>query len=59
MNELNSILEPGMRVRLSGHPDWGIGEVQSNAAGKITVNFPDHGKVVFDSARVTLEPVFD
>jgi len=33
--------------------------VQSNIAGKVTVNFPDHGKVVFDGARVELLPVFD
>jgi len=59
MENLNAILAPGMLVR---HPDcaeWGIGQVQSNIAGRITVNFPEAGKVVIDGARVALEPVFD
>lgn len=59
MNELNSILEPGMLVRHPDHPDWGIGQVQSNAGGKITVNFREQGKVVIDGARITLSIVFD
>jgi len=59
MENLNAILAPGMLVR---HPDcaeWGIGQVQSNIAGRITVNFPEAGKVVIDGARIALEPVFD
>jgi hypothetical protein len=28
--------------------------VQSNIAGRITVNFPDAGKVVIDGNRITL-----
>ncbi|OED47653.1 DUF3553 domain-containing protein [Leisingera sp. S232] len=59
MNDLNAILAPGMFVRHPDHPDWGIGQVQSNAGGKITVNFPDQGKLVIDGARVSLIPVFD
>ena len=59
MNDLNSILAPGMLVRHPEKPDWGTGQVQSNVAGKITVNFPDVGKVVFDGAQVALTPVFD
>lgn len=59
MSDLNSILEPGMLVRHPDYPDWGIGQVQSNAGGKITVNFRETGKVVFDAARVTLALVFD
>ena len=59
MTEMNSILSPGMLVRHPGFPDWGIGQVQSNVSGKITVNFREHGKVVIDGTRVELEPVFD
>ena len=59
MNELNAILAPGMRVRHPDRPDWGTGQVQSNIGGKITVNFPEAGKVVIDGARIALEPVFD
>ena len=40
-------------------PDWGVGQVQSNIAGKLTVNFRDKGKVVIDSFRIGLMPVFD
>lgn len=54
MHELNSLLEPGMLVEHPDQPDWGIGQVQSNASGKITVNFREAGKVVIDGSRVTL-----
>ncbi|WP_027258999.1 DUF3553 domain-containing protein [Leisingera aquimarina] len=59
MNDLNAILAPGMFVRHPDHPEWGVGQVQSNAGGKITVNFPDQGKLVIDGARISLIPVFD
>jgi len=59
MDDLNAFLEPGMRVRHPGQPDWGTGQVQSNIHGKITVNFPDAGKVVIDGSRIQLLPVFD
>ena len=59
MSDLNAILAPGMLVRHPACPDWGIGQVQSNVAGKITVNFPEQGKVVIDGSRIELTPVFD
>ena len=59
MDDLNAILTPGMRVRHPKFPEWGVGQVQSNIAGKITVNFPDEGKLVIDSTRVALMPVFE
>lgn len=59
MTDLNAILAPGMYVRHPSYPDWGIGQVQSSIAGKITVNFPDQGKVVIDGTRIALVPVFD
>lgn len=59
MTNLNSYLEPGMRVRHPNQPDWGVGQVQSNIGGKVTVNFPDAGKVVIDGNRIELMPVFE
>ncbi|MDX5381556.1 MAG: DUF3553 domain-containing protein [Rhodobacterales bacterium] len=59
MSDLNAILEPGMLVRHPDQPDWGVGQVQSNIAGRITVNFPETGKVVIDGSRIGLLPVFD
>ena len=59
MEDLNAILTPGMLVRHPQQPDWGVGQVQSNVSGKITVNFRDKGKVVIDSFRVGLMPDFE
>lgn len=59
MNDLNSLLEPGMLVQHPDQPDWGTGQVQSNIGGRITVNFREQGKVVLDGARVTLVPVYE
>lgn len=59
MEDLNAILSPGMLVRHPGMLDWGLGQVQSNIGGKLTVNFRDAGKVVIDSSRIALVPVFD
>lgn len=57
MNDLNTFLEPGMLVRHPGQPGWGIGQVQSNIGGRLTVNFPEEGKLVIDSTRVMLQLV--
>ena len=54
---LNAHLEPGMYVIHPARPDWGVGQVQSYIGGKVTVNFPEEGKVVVNSARVMLELV--
>lgn len=59
MNDLAGILEPGMLLRHPGRPDWGVGQVQSNIGGRVTVNFENEGKVVIDATRVELELVFD
>jgi hypothetical protein len=59
MSDLNAILEPGMFVSHPDQPDWGLGQVQSNIGGRITVNFREAGKVVIDGSRVFLVPVFD
>ena len=56
---MSSLLSPGDLVTHPTRPDWGLGQVQSNIAGKVTVNFEHAGKVVIDSRRVQLIPVFD
>ena len=58
-DDLNAILTPGMLVKHPQAPEWGVGQVQSNIGGKLTVNFRDKGKVVIDSSRVAMLPVFD
>ena len=54
MDGINAILEPGMLVAHPERPEWGVGQVQSNIGGRITVNFREEGKVVLDGARVML-----
>jgi hypothetical protein len=54
MDDINAILSPGMLVRHPDRPDWGVGQVQSNVGGRVTVNFRDAGKVTIDSARIML-----
>lgn len=56
---MNAILEPGMMVRHPQRPDWGLGQVQSNIGGRITVNFEHAGKVVIDGRHIELQLVFD
>lgn len=51
---MTALLEPGMFVRHPGAPDWGLGQVQSNIGGKVTVNFENEGKVVLDGRVVAL-----
>lgn len=54
MDNMNALLEPGMIVRHPQRDDWGLGQVQSNAGGRVTVNFEHAGKVVIDGRRVAL-----
>jgi Protein of unknown function (DUF3553) len=55
---MNALLEPGMIVRHPGQPDWGLGQVQSNIGGRITVNFEHAGKVVIDGKQIILTRVY-
>lgn len=55
---ISAILEPGHLVRHRDQPDWGVGQVQSNIGGRVTVNFQHCGKVVIDTRHVELELVF-
>ncbi len=59
MDPLSALLEPGTLVRLDSQPDWGLGQVQSNIGGKVTVNFEHAGKRVIDISQVNLTPIFD
>ncbi|MEM0977797.1 MAG: DUF3553 domain-containing protein [Pseudomonadota bacterium] len=54
---MNEFLEPGQLVMHPNQPDWGVGQVQSNINGKITVNFENRGKVVFLNSDVVLSLV--
>ncbi|MCK0143698.1 DUF3553 domain-containing protein [Aliiroseovarius sp. F20344] len=56
---LGSLLEPGMLVRHPQKPDWGLGQVQSNIGGRVTVNFEHAGKQVIMIELIDLIPVFD
>ena len=47
-----------MFVRHPTQPDWGLGQVQSKIAQRITVNFEHMGKVVIDARHVALELVY-
>ena len=53
------LFEPGMLVRHPTETEWGLGQVQSNIRGKVTVNFEHVGKVVIDARRVELIMAFD
>jgi len=53
-DDFNAILSPGMFVRHPTRPDWGLGQVQSNIGGRVTVNFENEGKVTLDSRNVSL-----
>ncbi len=59
MEDLNSQLAPGMLVRHPEKPEWGVGQVQTNIPGRITVMFEDAGKVVVNSNLVALDLVVE
>lgn len=59
MTGLNALLEPGMLVRHPTEEDWGLGQVQSNIGGRITINFENAGKVVIDARLIDLIPVYE
>lgn len=52
-------LEPGVLVRHPDRDDWGLGQVQSVAGRKVTVNFEEAGKQVIDASVVRLVFVGD
>ena len=52
-------LAPGMRVRHPGQPEWGIGQIQSVIADRVTVNFEHAGKLLIIASQVDLDVVPD
>ena len=59
MSSGDPFLEPGVLVRHPGAPDWGLGQVQSVAGYKVTVNFEEAGKQVIDARVVSLAFIGD
>ncbi len=53
------LLEPGLRVRHPGRPDWGVGQVQSAVGSRVTVNFEHAGKIVLNVEVVRLDILAD
>ena len=51
---MNELLTPGVYVRHPDEPEWGIGQVQSNIDGRITVNFEHRGKQVINGEKIRL-----
>jgi hypothetical protein len=54
LNLIDPFIEPGALVRHPAQPDWGLGQVQTVVAAKVTVNFEHAGKQVIDTSRVAL-----
>jgi hypothetical protein len=52
-----STLAPGEWVRLTSAPEWGIGQVQSVAGIRVTVNFEHAGKRLVMTDTAVLETV--
>ena len=51
---VDRFLEPGALVRHPVHADWGLGQVQSVAGHRVTVNFEEAGKHTIDARVVAL-----
>jgi len=51
---IDSFLEPGALVRHPAQADWGLGQVQSVAGHRVTVNFEEAGKQTIDARVITL-----
>lgn len=46
---------PGALVVNPAEPDWGVGQVQSAIGNRVTVNFENMGKMVLNTAVVSLD----
>ena len=49
--------DPGDFVINPNNKDWGIGQIQSVAKDKVTVNFENVGKKVINSKEIVLERI--
>ncbi len=54
MPAYGATFEPGQIVSHPGQPGWGLGQVQSVAGGRVTVNFENAGKVLVNTEVVGL-----
>ncbi len=54
MSAYDATYEPGQFVSHPGCPDWGMGQVQSVAGPRVTVNFENAGKVLVNTDVVGL-----
>jgi len=54
-----SPLQPGQFVRLKAAPDWGMGQVQSVAGSRVTVNFEHAGKRLIRAENAELDIIPD
>jgi len=52
---MSNQFEPGNYVILSGHKDWGLGQVQCVVGTRITVNFEHAGKRLINIAHAELK----
>ena len=58
MDEENRMdLIPGSYVINKKNVEWGIGQIQSSIANKITVNFENVGKKVININEINLEAI--
>ena len=51
--------DPGDYVLNKRDKEWGIGQVQSNIDNRVTINFPEVGKVVIDGSRIILKMIYE
>jgi transcription elongation factor GreA-like protein len=51
---MNGFITPGSLVRHPTETEWGIGQVQTVAGNRITVNFENAGKQVINAALIEL-----
>ncbi|MEH6402532.1 MAG: DUF3553 domain-containing protein [Sneathiella sp.] len=54
-----SFFSPGQYVRHPQEPEWGIGQVQSSVADRVTVNFEHAGKLLIITSLVELITMSD
>jgi hypothetical protein len=57
MLKMPASLAPGQWVRLTAAPEWGLGQVQSVAGARVTVNFEHAGKRLIQADVAKLETV--
>ncbi len=49
-----AFFSPGQYVRHPQEPEWGVGQVQSSVADRVTVNFENAGKQLIIASVVEL-----